>query len=151
MLSLKGRYGCDVGFSDHTVGYMAAVQAVSMGAKIVEKHFTLDHKLPGPDHWFSVDPDELKELVREIRVAESRLGCPEIKSALSEEAWKNENRIGVVVSRDMRAGEFLTKNDVLYKKPLHGIKPVDIEKYFGLQINKSIKKYSPIKSEDFFI
>lgn len=151
MLSLRDRYGCDVGFSDHTIGYMASVQAVSMGAKIIEKHFTLDHNLPGPDHWFSVNPEELKELVQEIRMAELRLGFSEIKSTASEDGWKNENRIGVVAARDILVGELLTEDDILYKKPLLSIKPADIEKYLGMPLKKPIKKYAPIRYEDFLI
>ena len=149
MLELKKRYGLPVGFSDHTVGFQAAVQAVTLGARVIEKHFTLSHDLPGPDHWFSVTPDELSELVREIRLAELRMGSPNIDSAECEESYKNQYRIGVVAARDLFPGQILQSDDVLFRKPLAGIRPRDIEGYYGRKLLAEIRQHQTIKAEYF--
>ena len=149
MTALRDKYNIDIGFSDHTESYQAAVQAIALGASVIEKHFTISHDLPGPDHWFSVTPDELSEYVLQIRNAEQRMGAKNFSSVESEDT-KSNNRIGVVASRDLEKNTILNKSDFTFKKPIGTIKPNDISKFIGLKLNKKINKYSPLNISDFF-
>ena len=149
MVSLQERYKFPIGFSDHTIGHEAAIQALTLGAKVIEKHFTLSHDLPGPDHWFSVNPQELCELVKGIRRATLRLGSPSLTFSKSEKNIKDLNRIGVLSNKSLQAGQVLSPDDICFKKPLLGIKPIGINEFFGLRINKDIDLYQPI-TEDLF-
>ncbi|MGZ6338715.1 MAG: N-acetylneuraminate synthase family protein, partial [Bdellovibrionota bacterium] len=96
MISLRERYGVAVGFSDHTVDELAAVQAVSNGAIFIEKHFTLDHDLEGPDHWFSSMPSEFERLVKAVRRAEVQMGSPGLVPAKGESENVKEFRLSAV-------------------------------------------------------
>ena len=149
MTALSEKYGVPVGFSDHTEGYLAAVQAVTLGATIIEKHFTLDHELPGPDHWFSCDPQEMTELVRQVRLAETRLGKPEIKPAEIEYTTRDDYRIGVITVANLPSNHVLLEEDYAFKKPCKGILPKDIKKYVGRKLKKDILCGEPLNSEDF--
>ena len=104
MRSLRERYRLPVGFSDHTEGALAAVQAVTLGACFIEKHFTLDHGLPGPDHWFSSTPPEFAALVDGVRTAEKHLGKGDIVSASTEATARREFRMTIVAAGDIEAG-----------------------------------------------
>jgi N,N'-diacetyllegionaminate synthase len=144
MLTLRDRYGVQVGFSDHTEGWQAAVQAVSLGAVMVEKHFTLDRDLPGPDHWFSSTPDELAIMVREIRAAEMRLGDPALLPAGSEMATKGEWRIGVVAAHALAPGHVLSRDNVAFRKPARGILPRDLDRWLGRTIGTAVEANEPL-------
>lgn len=120
-----------IGFSDHTEGTTAALGAVALGAKIVEKHFTLDKSFPGPDHRFSADPTELKQLVNGIRDMEAALGNR--MPIMSEE----ERRIGLVAHRSIRsgknllAGAIILEDDLIYQRPGNGLMPYEAYKLIG--------------------
>jgi len=148
ILKLQHVYHLPVGFSDHTEGWLAAVQAVSLGAVLIEKHFTLDHNLPGPDHWFSSNPTEMAILVAEVRKAEIRLGRDCLKPSKSELESRDVFRIGVVADRDLAKGHLLTKEDVAFRRPCHGILPKDLDQYLGLKLRKPLAKDTSIRSED---
>lgn len=149
MLTLRDRYSVPVGFSDHTEGWEASAQAVSLGATMVEKHFTLDRDLPGPDHWFSATPDELAIMVREIRRAESRMGKADLTPAQSEITTKDEWRIGVVAARALAPGEVLSQEDVTFRKPAKGILPRDLERWLGQRLTVAVAINEPLCPEHF--
>jgi N-acetylneuraminate synthase/N,N'-diacetyllegionaminate synthase len=149
MVSLGEIYRVPVGFSDHTQGWEAAVQAVSLGACMVEKHFTIDHDLPGPDHWFSCTPDEFRRLVEEVRLAETRLGKADIGPAESELTIRGEFRIGLVAACALRAGQRLTTKDIAFRKPALGILPYEAERYIGQMLIKDVPPGECLKPEHF--
>ncbi len=149
MLQLKKVYKTTVGFSDHTEGSIAAVQAVTLGAEIIEKHFTLDHNLPGPDHWFSSTPDEMADLVAAVRQAENRLGSADLSPAEVELENRDAFRIGVVAEADFEKGHIVKSEDVAFRKPGSGILPRDLEKYLGRTLVRPVAKHAPLHPEDF--
>lgn len=113
-----------VGYSDHTVGTEVAVAAVGRGAKVIEKHFTLDKTMPGPDHRASLEPDELRSLVEAIRRTEVVLGCP-VKLANDYEKPNIEvARKSIVAKKEIKAGEIFTEENITVKRPGNGISPM---------------------------
>ena len=104
------------GFSDHRQGPLASTLAVTLGAKIIEKHFTLDHDMAGPDHWFSMDVEEMAQLVRDIRFAEQALGSGEVAPSPGEEASRKIMRRRVVAKADLPAGALLDEESVAFKR-----------------------------------
>ena len=117
--------GCaGVGYSDHTVGIEVAVAAVARGARIVEKHFTLDRNLPGPDHKASLEPQELAALVKAIRHTEAALGSGVKEVAEAEAANITVARKSIVAARDIAAGEIFTEENITVKRPGNGISPM---------------------------
>lgn len=124
MLTLKEKFGVRVGYSDHTKGIEVPIAAAAMGAEIIEKHFTLDHNMEGPDHKASLEPDELKAMVEGIRNIEKALGNG-IKTASSSEK-KNIDiaRKSIVARRRIAKGEILTEENLAVKRPGNGISPM---------------------------
>lgn len=104
------------GFSDHSQGPLASTLAVALGARIIEKHFTLDHGMAGPDHWFSMDVDEMARMVRDIRFAEQALGSGEIAPSLGEEESRKIMRRRLVAKADLVAGARLDEETVAFKR-----------------------------------
>lgn len=122
---LRGEFpGWEVGLSDHSEGIIASITAVGMGASFVEKHFTLDKTLPGPDHRASITPDELQALCEGIRRAEVMLGSREKFVTDSERKNKKVARKSIIARRDISAGEELTAENITCKRPGNGISPV---------------------------
>ena len=144
MLAIRERFNMPVGFSDHTIGSTAAVQAVTLGICMLEKHFTLDKKLPGPDHWFSVDPLELKHYVEDIREAEQRMGNKNIEPAASERINRDEFRLSLIASKDLFVGQKLGIQDFVISKPGTGLPPKYAEKIIGMELVKNILKGFPL-------
>ena len=122
--ALAERFGVPIGFSDHSDGVIAALGAVTLGACVVEKHFTLDRSLPGPDHPASLEPDELGALVRGIRTVEAALGHGRKEPALSEANTADVARKSLVAARDIPAGAVLTEDLIAVKRPGTGLPPV---------------------------
>lgn len=117
--------GCAaVGYSDHTVGIEVSVAAVAMGARVIEKHFTLDKNMPGPDHRASLDPAELADLVRSVRHVESAMGDGVKKVAEAERDNIAVARKSIVAARDIKKGEVLTEDNITVKRPGCGISPM---------------------------
>lgn len=117
--------GCAaVGYSDHTVGTAVSVAAVGHGAKVIEKHFTLDRTLPGPDHRASLEPQELRQLVDEIRIAEKALGNGVKSVAEAERPNIEVARKSIVAARRIEAGEILSEDNITVKRPGNGISPM---------------------------
>ena len=148
MLNIRDTFDIRVGFSDHTIDHFSSVMAVSMGARVIEKHFTLDRDLPGPDHWFSSDPEEMKILVDNIRKAETILGSGELKPTEDELKMRKICRRSIVAGTDLIDGMSLTIDDLDFKRPGEGLPPSDVEKLVGKKVNKNIKRNQMIKLED---
>ena len=124
MQSIKCAFGVQVGYSDHTVGVEVAVVAVALGATIIEKHFTLDRSLPGPDHKASLEPAELELLVRSIRNIEQALGDGLKRPTGGEMANRLVARQVIVASRAIAPGEMFTENNLTTKRAGNGISPM---------------------------
>lgn len=120
-----------VGYSDHTVGIEVPIAAVSLGAQIIEKHFTLDKYLPGPDHRASLDPAELAAMVKAIRNIEEALGCGEKHVSDSERPNIEVARKSIIAARDIKAGELLTEENLTVKRPGNGVSPMLWDKVTG--------------------
>jgi N-acetylneuraminate synthase/N,N'-diacetyllegionaminate synthase len=123
MAAMAAAFGCPVGFSDHTEGVVAATAAVALGAVMVEKHFTLDRDLPGPDHWFSSDPAELAALVAAIRGAEAALGHSRLGPAPGEMEMRDLARLSCVAARALCDGHILGADDIAFSRPGNGMPP----------------------------
>jgi N,N'-diacetyllegionaminate synthase len=129
--TLATRFGCATGFSDHTAGWEAAVAAVCLGACMIEKHFTTDRTLPGPDQWFSSDPVEFAELVRRMRAAESMLGRPDLGPTEAESRSREEFRLSCTAAHDLPAGYMLTSADIVFRRPATGLPPAEVDRLIG--------------------
>ena len=138
-----------IGYSDHTMGIEAAIAAVAIGAKVIEKHFTLDRDMEGPDHKASLEPNELKGMVRAIRNIEKAVGDGIKKPAKSEISTKNIARRSLVAARSIKAGETVLFDDILIKRPGTGIPAEFKDKIVGMQSVNDISIDSVIKWEDF--
>lgn len=139
--SLKVMYPeCLIGFSDHSIGITAAIGAVALGARVIEKHFTLDKNLDGPDHWFSMDPVEMKSLVSEIRNLESAMGSSRKRVLSCEQTEKEVSTRSLVINRNIKNGEQVKADDLVMLRPGWGISPFDKEKVIGLKVTKNINK-----------
>jgi N-acetylneuraminate synthase len=123
METLRVAFGLPVGFSDHTPGIQVALAAAALGATVIEKHFTLDRTLPGPDHQASLMPEELKALVEGIRIVESALGDGCKKAVLQEDNTASVARKSLVAERDIAQGTILTREMIAIKRPGTGIAP----------------------------
>ena len=147
--TLQDRYQVPIGFSDHTEGWESAVQAVTLGARVVEKHFTLDKNLPGPDHWFSSDYQEFKDLVNQIRLAESRMGNKALIPAKSEIKVRDQWRLGLVWSRDIKAKNVVLEHDIAIRKPATGLQPKELYSVIGRIVVKDCKKGESVLKADY--
>ena len=126
-----------VGYSDHTVGIEVPTAAVALGAQIIEKHFTLDKSLPGPDHKASLNPEELAAMVSAIRNIEQALGSEEKTVSDSERPNIEVARKSIVAARDIRKGEIFTEENITVKRPGNGISPMQWDSVIGQTANKN--------------
>jgi N,N'-diacetyllegionaminate synthase len=124
MVSIREGLGVSVGYSDHTLGIEVPIAAVALGATIIEKHFTLDRSLPGPDHQASLEPRELAAMVESIRNVEQALGSGIKRPSRSESANLEVVRRSIVAARPIRAGEEFTESTLTVKRPGTGISPM---------------------------
>lgn len=131
MRSIHEAFGVPVGYSDHTQGIEVAIAAVAQGAVIIEKHFTLDRTLPGPDHAASLEPDELRAMVRAIRNVELALGDGIKRPSASEAKNKPIARKSLVAARAIRAGEPYTAENLAVKRPGTGVSPMRWDEVLG--------------------
>ena len=123
METLKEKFGLEVGLSDHTMGIEVDIAAVAMGATIIEKHFTLDRNMPGPDQKASLEPNELRQMVSSIRNVEKALGDGQKVPRLGEEENKHAARKSIVAKRDIRRGEVFTEDNIVPRHAGKGISP----------------------------
>lgn len=131
MLTLRDKLGVAVGYSDHTRGIEVAIAAVALGAVVIEKHFTLDRTLPGPDHQASLEPAELAAMVAAIRNVELALGDGVKRPGTGEEKNKAVARKSIVASRPIRAGEQFDPTNLTVKRPGGGLSPMRWDEVVG--------------------
>ena len=139
MQRIKAAFGVAVGYSDHTAGIEVAIAAVAMGATVIEKHFTLDKNLPGPDHKASLEPDELKAMVAAIRNIEIALGDGIKRLTPSEARNKPVARKSLVASKSIKAGEVLSAENITTKRPGTGISPMNWDTVLG---HKAVRNFA---------
>ena len=139
MLSIKKKFNCEVGYSDHTLGIEVPIAAVALGASVIEKHITLDRKMSGPDHKASLEPDELKSMVKAIRNIEKAISGSGVKE-LSKSEKKNISvvRKSIVAKSKINIGEVFSEKNLTVKRPGTGISPMLWDDVIG------------VKAKDFF-
>jgi N-acetylneuraminate synthase/N,N'-diacetyllegionaminate synthase len=135
---LARRFECKVGFSDHSEGITATSAAVALGAKVIERHITLDKKLPGPDHWFSADPTELREMLTAIRATESALGSETLGFGEAEREARSLHRLSCVAARSLSAGTIVEKGDVTFRRPGTGLPPKSADTLMGRRVRSNV-------------
>ena len=138
MVSIAAQLGTKVGYSDHTLGIEVPIAAVAMGAKIIEKHFTMDRNMEGPDHAASLEPHELKQMVSSIRNIENALGEGQKRPTKSEKSNIDVIRKSIVAKTNIKAGEMFTENNLCVKRPGTGISPM---RWDELVDSKAIKDF----------
>ena len=136
MKSIAQAFGVQVGFSDHTEGTEIAVAAVALGASVIEKHFTLDRKLPGPDHRASIEPNDLARMICSIRNVELALGDGIKRPCASEERNRSIARKSLVAVRAIRAGEIFSEDNLTAKRPGTGISPMRLHEVLGRKASR---------------
>jgi len=147
MDTLRDAFHLPVGFSEHTLGFTAPIAAVARGACVIEKHFTLDRRLEGPDHKFALEPHELKALVQAIREVEACLGQPLKKPTPGEEAKLHLSRRSIIAAVDIPQGCTIRREMLITKRPGYGIPPKFIDIVVGRQARVDIPKDTPIQWE----
>lgn len=136
--TLRARFGHPVGYSDHTKGITASVAATTLGAAVIEKHFTISRRLPGPDHAASLEPAELKELVAAVHDVGLTLGDGVKAPRPAEEELRSIARRSLVAARDLPAGHRLRPEDIDAKRPGVGISPLEIDRVVGCILRSPI-------------
>lgn len=139
MLTMKNEIGVDIGYSDHTLGSEVAIAAVAMGASVIEKHFTLDKSLSGPDHKASLNPCELKSFIESIRKTDIALGSKIKKPSQNELRNRDIARKSLVAKKNIAIGEIFSNKNIKITRPGTGISPTKIDEYMG---KPSLKNYS---------
>jgi N,N'-diacetyllegionaminate synthase len=147
METLRGAFGVPVGYSDHTLGHEAALAAVALGACVIEKHFTVDCTLPGPDHQASIEPVELAALVASIRQVEMTLGHGRKVPLLREAEIAEVARKSLVAARDVAAGEVLDADAVAILRPGTGLAPAERDSVIGRTAAEAIPSGTPLTRE----
>ena len=136
--TLSTAFGCPIGFSDHTRGTLAAALSIAFGSCLIEKHCTLDHGLPGPDHWFSLTPDELAELVQVARSAQTMIGTPHLGPTKSEELARRDYRFSCVAATALPKGHRLLAQDIAFRRPGHGVPPTQAYLLEGRVLGRAV-------------
>ncbi|EGK8203502.1 N-acetylneuraminate synthase [Campylobacter coli] len=145
MQTIKNAFHLPVGYSDHTTGTIIPIAAVAMGACIIEKHFTLDKNMEGPDHLASLEPDELKIMVKNIRELEQALGDGIKKPSKSESKNINIGRKSLVAISPIKKGDLFTERNLGVKRPGNGISPMEWDNIVGKIANKDFDIDEPIE------
>lgn len=157
MLAISETFECLSGLSDHTQGTLAGAAQTVLGGCWIEKHYTLDKNAAGPDHWFSCDPKELEQLVRDVRAAETlpkgldslrenlpdaipMIGSASLALNPQEEKSKIDFRLSCVASKDLEAGHVLGAGDIMYQRPGTGWRPSHAEKIIGKKLTSNLKR-----------
>lgn len=148
MKTLATEFGLPVGYSDHSVGIEVSIAAATMGATVIEKHFTLDKSLPGPDHEASLEPDELKAMVDGIRKVNNSMGTGFKKPFSIEVEVAKVARKSLVLKRDCEVGEVIDENSVTAKRPGTGIPAIAFESFVGRKLARPLPKDHILSEED---
>ena len=149
MNTIRSAFDVEIGYSDHTLGIEVPIAAVALGAKVIEKHFTLDRKLPGPDHSASLEPDELKQMVKSIRNIEKALsGDGEKKLSKSESKNVSIVRKSIHLKKDLSKGHVITEEDILVLRPGDGISPMEWNNIIGDKLLEDKSKFDKLSYSD---
>jgi N,N'-diacetyllegionaminate synthase len=148
MAEMGKQFNLPVGYSDHTPGIEVPVAAVALGAVVIEKHFTMNRDLPGPDHKASLEPAELAAMVRSIRNIEAALGDPDKKPSPSELKNITIARKSIHLSVAVAAGHVLSEPDLVMKRPGDGISPMKMDEIIGKKVNKDLKTDHKLQYDD---
>ncbi len=136
MITIKEALKIKVGYSDHTLGIEVPIAGVALGASVIEKHFTIDRGMEGPDHKASLEPGELKRMVEAIRNTEKALGSGIKKPSKSESRNINVVRKSIIASKQISKGEIFTEDNVTTKRPGHGMSPMKWDRVIGRKSKK---------------
>jgi N,N'-diacetyllegionaminate synthase len=145
MSTIRKKFKLNVGYSDHTNGIEIPIAAVALGAKVIEKHFTLSRKMAGPDHKSSLEPPELLEMVKSIRNIEIAMGNGKKIASPSEIKNMNLARRSIVASKSIKKGDLFSENNLDVKRPGNGLSPMYWDKLIGTHSPKNFKKDQKIK------
>ncbi|AFD09297.1 N-acetylneuraminate synthase [Solitalea canadensis] len=148
MNTIANELSVPVGYSDHTLGIEVPIAAVALGAICIEKHFTLDRSMPGPDHKASLEPVELKAMVSAIRNIEMALGDGTKQASASESKNKDVARKSIHLLRDLPSGHILVESDLIMKRPGNGISPMELPSIIGLKLKRSLHEDSMLNWDD---
>ena len=140
MLTLKDKFDLPVGYSDHTIGTDVPTAAVALGACVIEKHFTLDKSMKGPDHKASMEPEEFKVMVKKIRDTEKILGSADKKPTPSEKDVRSAARKSIVANSDIKKGEIIKEEHLAFKRPGIGLTQKYLKDIIGKKARTDIKK-----------
>ena len=144
----REKFGAILGYSDHTPGDVVPLGSVALGAKVIEKHFTFDRKLKGPDHPHSMEPQEFADMVRRVRDLEAALGSSKKEVVAEESETVIVQRRGLTATKDLVKGARLKKTDIIELRPALGIYPKYKDAVVGKTLKKSLKAGTPIRWED---
>ncbi len=148
MQTLQTTFGLPTGYSDHTAGILIAPAAVALGATVIEKHFTLDRSLPGPDHQASLEPEELALMIRHIREIELSMGDGIKAPRPTEIAVREVVRKSIAASHDLAAGQVLNAADLILLRPGTGIPPAELEHIIGKRLQRGLKAKQLLQASD---
>jgi pseudaminic acid synthase len=141
---MKAKFGCEVGLSDHTMDTVAPIVAVALGATVIEKHFIIDRKLGGADSGFSLEPDEFKKMVLQVRQAEKALG--KISYELDKKALKSkEFSRSLFVAKDIKKGEIFTRENIRSVRPSFGLHPKYLDEVLGKYATNDMQMGEPLR------
>lgn len=146
--TLRARYGCPVGWSDHSPGHTLAVGAVALGACVVEKHFTDDRRRPGPDHGFAMEPGDFRTMVTAIRDLEMALGDGCKRPQRDEEGERTWARRSVYAARSLGVGAVLQARDLKVVRPALGLPPAALAGLVGRRLGRALETDEPVRPED---
>lgn len=149
IIDMKQRFGIPVGLSDHSLGYFSAATAVAMGASIIEKHFCISREIKNPDSGFSMEPQEFKEMITQVREVEKAKGVVTYGVSKQEESNACFRR-SLFVVKDIAQGEALTPENIRSIRPAYGIKPKYYKEVIGKKANKTLKAGTPLRMEDLY-
>ncbi len=148
MLTLKDETGLTVGYSDHSEGILVAPLAVGLGATVIEKHFTMDRKLLGPDHAASLEPDELQQMIHNIRTVEQVMGSPVKAPTSSELPVRDAARRSLTLTRSISPNETLSEKDLALLRPGNGIPPKELKKVVGCKVKTDLPQWHTLQWSD---
>ncbi len=148
MATLRQRFGCPVGWSDHTLGTEVAIAAAALGAELIEKHFTVNRNLPGPDHRASLEPGELAAMVRGIRAAEAALGNGEKLPTPAERAVAAVARRSLYWRRALPAGHIVAASDLQALRPADGVCPSRLADFVGHALARPVSSQTQVRNGD---
>jgi len=148
MLMIQKELGVPIGYSDHTLGVEVPIAAVAMGAVCIEKHFTLNRSMEGPDHKASLEPEELRLMVQSIRNIEHALGSNVKKPSESEKKNRGIARKSIHINKELKSGHILSDNDFIMMRPGDGISPMNFKDLVGMKVQSDLGIHHKLKNED---